>query len=119
MRAFPSLAMCSMLVGCSMFGAEEPDPFGIYDMVSIGGEAVPTTEVAEAWVELRADTTGTTTWVLPGSSEEYTSPFGEYSLGEMTDGCIPYRAVEWNGSICGDVFTITGPEYTAVFHKRR
>ena len=119
MRIVRFVALCATVVACAVFGGDEPDPFGVYDMVSMGGESIPTAEVAKAWVELKADTTGSTTWVLAESSEEYSTPFGEYSLGKLKNGCIPFLGLEWKGFICGDTFRVAGPEYTAVFEKRR
>lgn len=122
MRTLVAVALCFLLGACATFGGGEPDPYGIWDIVSINGETLPTAEVTEGWCELRADGIESCTLTLEGVDEPLadTSPF---TLGEIRDGCFPYESTDsegtvWTGSICRDVFTAEGPDMVVVLHKR-
>ncbi len=123
MRTVLGLALCFFLGACATFGGGGPDPYGLWDIVSVNGEALPAAELAEGWCDLRADGTESCTLTVEGLPEPMTdtSPF---TLGELEDGCFPYEStdaegVTWVGSICGDVFTVTGGDINVVLHKRR
>ena len=123
MRTVFAIALCFLLGGCATFGGGEFDPYGMYDLVSINGAALPTMEVTGGWYELRPDGTSTVTMDIAEMPDQEAGN-ADFSLGEMEDGCFPFRSTgedgsEWTGSICGDVFTVEGNETTVVMHKRR
>jgi hypothetical protein len=121
MRTVLAVALCFVLGAC----AGGPDVFGTYDYVSINGETLPMAAVTEGWMELRADGSLGLSITLPNQPDPMVYE-GEFSLGEMEDGCIPYSSPDvedpdkiWTGSICGDVFTNESAGTTLVLHKRR
>lgn len=123
MRAILGVALGATLGACATFGGGEPDPYGVYEIVSINGEALPTLEVIAGSCDLRPDGTDVCAMTIEGMAEPIvgTSPV---SLGEFKDGCFPYESTDeegsvWTGSICGEVLTATNGEYTVVMHKRR
>ena len=121
MRAVLAVALCFVFGTC----AGEPNPYGIYDYVSINGETLPTAALTEGWMELRADGSLEIGFALPNQADPMVDE-GEFSLGEMEDGCIPYTSQDlvdpekiWTGSICGDVLTNENAGTTLILHKRR
>jgi hypothetical protein len=78
----------------------------------------------KGWWELRPDGTSTLT-IDVAMQPEVEQREVEFSLGEMKDGCFPFKVPdqneeeEWSASICGDVLTINGPGQNMVLHKRR
>jgi hypothetical protein len=123
MRTVLAVALYSVLGACARFGGGEPDPFGIYDLVSINGETLPTTEVTEGWCELRTDGTEFCSFTIVGAPEPM-SGTSSVTLGEFKDGCLSYQSADgegsvWTGSICGETLTATNGEYTVVSNKRR
>ena len=123
MRAVFAVALCLVVGACAAFGGGGPDPYGVWDIVSVNGEDLPFQEMTEGWCELNADGTEVCTMVAEGFPEPLvdSSPF---TLGELEDGCFPYESTDpeggvWTGSICGDVFTAEGPDMVVVLHKRR
>jgi hypothetical protein len=123
MRAVYSAALCFILGACATFGGGEPDPYGIYDIVTINGEALPTMEVISGWCELRPDGTDWCSMTVEGLDEpiEGSSP---HSLGEFEDGCFRYESTDeegglWTGSICDETITATNGEMTVVLHRRQ
>ena len=123
MRAVAAVALCFALSACATLGGGRSGPYGIYDVVSANGEDWPTAEGMRSWYELRADGTSSATFINPNQAEPAVND-ATFWLGNMEDGCIPFWATgedetEWTGSICGDVFTIEGPNMSVVLHKRR
>jgi hypothetical protein len=123
MRIILVLSLCCGLGACATFGGGEPDPYGIYDIVTINGESLPTMEVISGWCELRTDGTDWCSMTVEGLEEpmEGSSP---HTLGEFEDGCFPYQSTDedgtrWTGNICGGVITATNGELTVVLEKRR
>ena len=121
MRTIFAVGLCFVLGAC----ASEPSVYGIYDYVSINGETLPMAAVTEGWMELRADGSLGLEIVFPNQADPMVSE-GEFTLGGMEDGCIPYTSPDvedpdkvWTGSICGDVFTNESAGETVVLHKRR
>ena len=122
MRAVAAVAFGLVLGACATFGGGEPDAYGIYDVVTVNGESWPTAEGMEGWTELKADGTTELTVTVPGQPNQVSN--GEFTLGtEVVDGCIAFNGTgedgsDWTGSICGDVFTVEGPETSVVMHRR-
>jgi len=123
MRAVFAVALCFLVGACATFGGSEPDPYGVYELVSINGEALPALEVTAGSCDLRADGTDVCAMTVEGMPEPFvaTSPF---TLGEFKDGCFPYESTDeegtlWAGTICGETLTATDGETTVVMHKRR
>ena len=122
MRTLGAVALCFALGACATFGGGGPDPYGIYDLVSVNGVDWSATGEMSGWYELRPD--GTSTLTLEVAAMPDAEPANaNFTLGEMKDGCLPFRSTgeegsTWTGSICGEVFTVEGPETSVVMHKR-
>jgi len=123
MRNVYAVALCLVLGACATLGGGEFDPYGVYDIVTVNGESLPTMEVISGWCELRTDGTDWCSMTVEGLSEpiEGSSP---HTLGEFEDGCIPYESTDeggvlWTGSICGEILTAANGQLTVVLHKRR
>ena len=100
------------------------DPYGVWDVVSLGGVTYPTELVSHWYFELRPDGSVVVSYKLTNGEEA--SGVGGFSLGEEKDGCWPINFVfdeeavdPGTGSICGDEMTIEGGGEKLVFHKRR
>ena len=126
MRALAAVALCFPLGACAMFGGGGTDIYGVYDMVSIGGESLPNAELTSAWLDWRPDGSWTNTYFPVGAPEPMTEE-GQSSLGEEADGCVPFEAwgsltpdQPFSGTVCDGVISGTDPEAgTFVMHKRR
>jgi len=123
MRAVLSVTLCFIVGACATFGGGQPDPYGIYDIVTVNGEPLPAMQVISGWCELRSDGTDWCSMTVEGLAEpiEGSSP---HTLGEFEDGCFPYESTDeegtlWVGAICGEVLTATGGGITVALHKRR
>jgi len=127
MRTVFAVALCFVLGACAMFGGGEPDIYGIYDMVSMGGETLPTAEISSAWVDWKPDGSWVMTITPAGTSETMVDEGGS-SVEKAVDGCVPFQS--WNslapevivpGTVCDGVATIPGEEgiVAMVMHKRR
>ena len=124
MRTVFAVALCFVVGACATFGGGEPDISGIYDLVSVNGEALPTPDVTKAWLELRADGVSVFTSDQP-SLTDLEVDTGKITLEEMEDGCIPVYIeddtdpIGFDGSVCGEVLTVEIGNFLLVFHKRR
>jgi len=123
MRIVLAVALCFILGACATFGGGGPDPYGIYDVVSVNGVDWSATDDMSGWYELRADGTSTVTMEVADMPDAEPAN-ANFTLGEMKDGCFPFSGTGedgslWKGTICGDVFTIEGPQTSVVMHRRK
>ena len=124
MRTILTAAVCLVVGACATFGTAPAGTFGNYDVVSVNGESLPHALMTEGSYYLRGDGTSLSTIQDPSTLAPTVSS-GTFSLGKMTDGCIPFigktdqgQDGEMTGSICGGVFMAEGVEYSMVLHRR-
>jgi len=121
MRGVVAVVLLTILGACS----GEPEIYGIYDLVSISEEALPTADVEKASIELRPDGASVFTFYIPSQFAPVVVQ-GSFSSGVIEDGCLRVETRRddrpgegLTGSICGDVFTADAAGTVMVLHKRR
>ena len=121
MRIMLAVALGLILGGCADSG---PEVHGIWDLVSINGEPLPTQGMAQHWVDVKEGGVVTLYFIPEGESEPQ-SVEAEYSLGEVEDGCIAYNSNDYRtgeplvGSVCGDVLTLNTVDGVPIIYSRR
>jgi hypothetical protein len=121
MRIMLAVALGLILGACADSG---PEVHGIWDLVSINGEPLPTQGMAQHWVDVKEGGVVTLYFIPEGESEPQ-SVEAEYSLGEVQDGCIAYNSNDYRtgeplvGSVCGDVLTLNTVDGVPIIYSRR
>ena len=122
MRIVLAVTLSLVVGGCA---ADGPEVYGIWDLVSINGESLPTQGMAQHWTDVKEGGVVTLYFVPEGESEPQRVE-AEYSLGEVKDGCIAYSSNDYQtgqrlvGSVCVDVLTLnTVDGVPIVYHRRK
>ena len=96
MRVVTSLSVITLLTACAVAPTAMVDIRGTYDLVSLGSQPVPTSEVSRLWMEV----TTQGTWEMfeePGA--RFGGTRGIYATGDTLDAC--YRFTLWPESYPG------------------
>ena len=95
MRTVLAVALCLVLGACATFGGGGPDVIGIWDLVSIGGNPLPTAgKSATHRAEVKDGGVDGLHFTLEGQTEPLYVE-SEYSLGDIKDGCVEYRSQDY------------------------